>query len=133
MNYLGEWSAGLLASRSLVVTQAVRVEGIRKAHLGPRLEFARVEFAIEPATDFTVTKGDAIKFCGADEMKFIDWAVFWFLDIVMTTESYPAKNIKLTVVAAEFDPVSSSMMAFRLAGRDAGRKFIEQVKARPPS
>ena len=118
-----------MTSPSLALKATVRVEGIREKHLGPRMDFARVEFEVEPADGFIVVvqvpgiEGDA------ERQMFIDWAIFGFLDVVMVTDGYPVKSMKLTVVAAEFDAIDSSMRAFRLAGRDAGRALLEKLRA----
>jgi hypothetical protein len=127
MKFLENWGESLIQSRSLALTKSVRVEGLRKAHLGPRMDFARVEFVVEPADEFSVAVEVPNLDVTAEQQTFLEWAMFGFLDVVMMTEPYPTKSIRLTVTSAEFDPVSSNMVAFRLAGRDAGRKFVEEI------
>ena len=63
-----------------------------------------------------------------EHRQFMEWAVFGFLDVVMLAEPLPLKNIKVTVTDADVDPVSSSMMALRRAGRDAGREMLEALR-----
>lgn len=125
MNYLEQWAAGLLSSRTEPLTKAVRVNGTRNVHLGPRMEIARITLLIEPAEAFEANVATPRMSAKPDQARFIEWAIFGFLDIVMVAEQYPIRSIKITVVDTEIDPVSSSMMAFRHAGRDAGRKFLE--------
>lgn len=128
MNYIEKWTENLLLSQAMTLSSTVHVEGIRKAHLGPRMEFGRVEFIIEPADGFDVS----VEVANVDENTeykwYIEWAIFGFLDVVMVGAPYPYKKLKLRVVGVEIDPIDSSQMAFRLAGRDAGRKFLEEQK-----
>lgn len=46
----------------------------------------------------------------------------------MVAESAPLKNIRVIVEKIEPHAVNSSQMAFRHAGRDAGRKIIETLR-----
>jgi hypothetical protein len=93
------------------------------------MEIARVELLVEPAEAFEVIVAVSTIAPTSEHERFIEWAIFGFLDVVMVAEPYPIKSVKITVVDAEFDAVSSSMMAFRHAGRDAGRKFLEMRRA----
>ena len=129
MNYLEKWATGLLSSRSGRLPKAVRVGGSRKAHLGPRMEFARIELLVEPAQAFEVVVAVPTLAPTSEHEQFIEWAIFGFLDVVMLAEPYPIKSVKITVVDAEVDAASSSMMAFRHAGRDAGRQLLELCRA----
>ena len=110
---------------------AIRVEGVRKAHLGPRMDFAKVEFVVEPGEDLMVVFQVAGLEASREHLEFLEWAVYGFLDVVMLAGTYPMRKMKITVVGAEVDPIESSAMAFRLAGRDAGRGFLEEIRAAP--
>ena len=129
MNYLEQWAAGFLSSRSGSLAKAVRVDGVRRVHLGPRIEIARIDLLVEPADAFQVVVAVPTVIPTPEHERFIEWAIFGFLDVVMLAEPYPIKRVRVTVVDAEVDAVSSSMMAFRHAGRDAGRKFLETRRA----
>jgi hypothetical protein len=59
---------------------------------------------------------------------YLDWVVFGLLDVLMLSESAPLKNIRIILEKTEIDAVNSSCMAFRHAGRDAGRKLLQIVK-----
>jgi hypothetical protein len=128
MNYLEKWAGDLLSRQSRTLNEVVRVTGTRKAHLGPRLDFAQVTFAIAPASGFEVSIEVSNLDANRAHQAFIESAVFGFLDVAMLAEPYPYKNVRLHVLSAEFDPVSSNAMAFRLAGRDAGQKFLDAVR-----
>jgi hypothetical protein len=128
MNYLEKWTESLLLGRSQPLTRTVRVEGVRKAHLGPRMDFAQVEFVVESADGFEVSIEVQNLEVNLEQRSFIDSAILGFLDVVMLAEPFPLKNIKLRVVGADFDPVSSNSMAFRLAGREAARKLLDEIR-----
>lgn len=129
MSYLERWATSILSRRSGTLTKAVRVDGVRKAHLGPRMEIARIGLLVEPAEAFEVVAGGPAIAPTCEHERFIEWAIFGFLDVVMVAEPDPIRSVKITVVDAEVDAVSSSMMAFRHAGRDAGRRFLEMRRA----
>lgn len=124
VKYLEKWAESLLAAPSLSHSKVVRVDGVRDAHLGPRMEVARVSFLIEPAAVFEVVTADGVDLSPENE-RFLTSAIFGLLDVIMLADYCPIRDIKVTVVALVPDPVSSSQMAFRHAGRDAGRRFME--------
>lgn len=93
------------------------------------MEVARIDLLVEPADLFEVVVAVPKLAPTPEHERFIEWAIFGFLDVVMVAEPYPIKSVKLTIMDAEVDAVSSSMMAFRHAGRDAGRKFLAMRKA----
>lgn len=126
-DYLKLWQQELVKLTSLKLKSRVTIIGERNKHLGPRWEFARIQITIEPAPNLEV-----IDLCPDNEEArlegFLDWVVFGLLDVVMLTESAPLKDIRIILEKAEIDAVNSSCMAFRHAGRDAGRKLLQVVK-----
>lgn len=124
--YLERWARDAVSRQSLPLARSVHVEGVRIAHLGPRMESARVEFLLEPAQEFEVAV--ELPPLGAEQAHFVESAIFGFLDVVLLAEPRPYKDMKLRVLGVDVDPVSSSLIAFRLAGRDAGRKFLDAVR-----
>jgi hypothetical protein len=133
-HYLDRWARDAVSRPSLPLERSVRVEGVRQAHLGPRMEFARIEFLVEPAQEFQVAMELPPRDTSPEQIRFVDSAIFGFLDVVLLAEQRPYTQFKLQVVGAEVDPVSSSLIAFRLAGRDAGRKFLDAItnQSAPP-
>lgn len=126
-DYLNLWHQELLQLGSLTVKSKITVTGERNQHLGPRWEFARLQVSVEAAPRFEVI--DAVP--GKKESthpNYLDWAVFGLLDVLMVAESAPLKNIRITLETLEDHAVDSSPMAFRHAGRDAGRKIIESFR-----
>ena len=126
-DYLKLWADGLVKQKSLTWRSKITVTGERNQHLGPRWEFARLQVSVEPAPDFEVVDG-----IPADEearqQGYFDWAIFGLLDVLMVAESTPLKNIRITLEKVEYHAVDSSPVAFRHAGRDAGRKIIESFR-----
>jgi hypothetical protein len=134
-DYLKLWPQGLLELTSLTLKSKVTVTGERNQHLGPRWDFAKVQVSIEPASQFEVVDAVAANEEARQE-GYLDWAVFGLLDVLLVAESAPLKNIRITLESIETHAVDSSPMAFRHAGRDAGRKIIEHVRTRtyiPPA
>jgi hypothetical protein len=104
------------------------VVGERDAHLGPRLEFARVQLSVEPATQLEIV--DAVP--PSEELRSLgypDSVILGVLDVLMVALAAPVKRVRIVLEKAEYNPVDSSPMAFRLAGRAAGRKIIEAISA----
>jgi hypothetical protein len=128
-DYLKYWADDLLKRSSLELRSSITVVGERNQHLGPRYEFAKIQVRIDPAPHFEVV--DAV--CADDELHrlgYLDWAIFGLLDILMVSESAPIKKARITLESVEYHSVDSSRMAFRQAGRDAGRKIVEAIKRR---
>lgn len=126
-DYLNLWPQELLKLGSLTLKSKITVMGERDQHLGPRWEFAKVQISVEPASHFEVidaTTGSE----GARQAGYLDWTVFGLLDVLMLAESAPLKNVRVTLEQVEHHAVDSSQMAFRQAGRDAGRKIIESLR-----
>jgi hypothetical protein len=126
-DYLKLWHQELLAFNSLILKSRMTVIGERNKHLGPRWEFARIQVSVEPALSFEVIEAAPT----TEEIRqegYIDWAILGLLDVLMVAESTPLKNIRVTVDKIELHAVDSSQMAFRHAGRDAGRKIIESFR-----
>lgn len=126
-DYLNLWQQELLKPSSLTLKSKARVIGERNKHLGPRWEVARIQITVEPAPSFEVVD----VYPGNQEARqegYLDWVVFGLLDILMVSETMPLKNLRIILEKAELDAVNSSCMAFRHAGRDAGRKLLQIVK-----
>lgn len=126
-DYLNLWQQELLKLHSLTLKSRVTVSGERKKNLGPRWEIARIQITVEPAPGFEVVDGYPDN-QEARQEGYLDWVVFGLLDVLMLAEPTPLKNIRIILEKAELDPVNSSCMAFRHAGRDAGLKLLQIVK-----
>lgn len=129
--YLQRWAQSLFSAKSRRLTRSIRVEGLRKAHLGPRMDYARVQFLLEPAEDLDVVFQVASIEASREQQELMESAVYGFLDVVMMAEPHPVKKMRIVVIGADVDPVSSNIAAFRLAGRDAANKLLEEIRTDP--
>jgi len=86
----------------------------------PEVGICQCPSYFEPALHFEVV--DAIS--GTEEAhreRYIDWTIFGLLDVLMADG--PLRNIRIILEEIEIHPIDSYRMAFRNAGRDAGRRF----------
>jgi hypothetical protein len=126
-DYLKLWPEELLKLGSLTLKSRITATGERNQHLGPRWEFAKVQVSVEPAAKFEVFD-NAVADEEARQKGYLDWTVFGLLDVLMVTESAPLRNVHIILDKVEHHAVDSTLMAFRHAGRDAGRKIMESVR-----
>lgn len=128
---LRAWTDHLLTAQSAELPRAFRVEGKREAHPGAMLHVASVVFHVEPADDFSVRIDVQVPDDDPTLLHYAQSAVYGFLDVVMTRPYYPFRKLRLVVAELHVDPISSSLAAFRYAGRDAGTHLLAQLGARP--
>jgi hypothetical protein len=119
------WFRDIVERRSAKVPRVVRVVGVRDKHLGPRCDYARVVVEAEPANQFSVI-GPTGPLTTEGEL-FLRAAVYGVLDVVLTAEPFPLRDFALRIVEIQSHPVDSSIMAFRRAGRDAGKKLLQEA------
>ena len=124
-----QWFEQLLKAPSKVLEHAFEVEGVRDAHLGPKMERARVSFLIEGSAAFEVVHMRRPK--NSEEEMFLTSAIFGFLDAVLVDDLRPWRNLRITIRDFTVDPIDSSASAFRRAGRDAGRAFLATMSRSP--
>ena len=123
-SYLERWTSDIASRQPVSVAVSGRVEGVRDKTLGPRSDYARIVVAFEPSKSLIIE-------CSASNRRelesddYLDYAVFGLLDILMTATAYPVRNIRLNIVEAEIHPIHANKLAFRWAGRDAGRRILE--------
>jgi hypothetical protein len=127
-DYLTLWNQELLKLKSFTMKSKLTVTGERNQHLGPRWDFAKVRISVEPASQFEVIDA-AVQDEEAQKARYVDWTIFGLLDVLLVTESAPLKNVRVTIENIESHPINSSQIAFRLAGRDAGRKVLESLRS----
>ena len=122
MNYIGLWLEDIRARPSLTLKSSLQVQALHDKHLGPRSEYAKVDILFEPAPQFeVVTQVDVGK-------GYVNSIVFGLLDILLASGQYPLKDIRVVIKGIETDPINSSQMAFRLAGRRAGMLLMESLE-----
>lgn len=52
-------------------------------------------------------------------------AVLGLLDVLLTADPFPLREVALRIVEIQVHPVDSTVVALRRAGRDAGRKLLQ--------
>jgi hypothetical protein len=126
-DYIALWLEGLPKLHPSSLEFPVSATGVCERHFGGHLAFAKITLRIEPAASFEVVDDlpEDEEFRKGD---YLDWAVFGLLDVLMLAETGPIGAIRVVVTAAEHSRVESSRMAFRWAGRDAGKRIIESIK-----
>jgi len=127
MNYIAKWYDNILRRSSVSLSRAVRVEGLREEHLGPRFDFAKIDVLVEPAASFDVRFGPDVDQSDTTRM-FLEAAVFGLLDILLVSGRHPLRNVCITLTRCEIDPIDSCQMAFYHAGRDAGKKIVSEIE-----
>jgi len=70
---------------------------------------------VEPATSLEVRLSPELERAN-NVQAFLQAALFGLLDVLLVTENYPLRNVRITFSHCEVDPVSSSQIAFRYAG-----------------
>lgn len=93
--------------------------------------FASVRVRVEPASKFELIdrsfKSEELE----QNLQLIDFpncAIFGMLDVFLISGSSPIRNIRVVIEDVGYDPIDSSSMAFREAGRDAARKITEEIR-----
>ena len=127
MNYLEKWAKDVFTRTPLEITREIYVTGIQKKHLGPRLEYAVIELKVEPSESFEVIFSETLNNLDDDSKELIEAAIYGILDVILTHNILPIRNLKINFLSADIHPIDSNRMAFRKAGRDAGKKIIEKI------
>jgi hypothetical protein len=120
------WCRDILDRRSAKMPGKVQVEGLYEAHLGPMCAFGRVVVEAEPSSAFALECAPGI--VGSENETYMRSAVLGVLDMLLTADPYPLRDVLLRVVEVSSHPVDSSSIAFRRAGRDAGRKLLNEAR-----
>ncbi len=127
----------ILVKTSAKLKGSHRVAGEFDRIIGSRPQYAKIEFLVEPAEGFAVGDDVESEVGGTEDERFWksehpDWAVLGLLDVLLVAWTQPLRNIKVTVTSADYHPAWSSLMAFRMAGWDAGKKLVEAEKKSKP-
>jgi translation elongation factor EF-G len=126
VDHLSYWAEEIMTRTPARLEGSHRLTGEYGPTTGPRQQYAKVEFLVEPTEEFEVfTAIEGIEEDGFWENNHPDWAVLGLLDVVLVAWPKPLRSVKITVTDASYHPLWSSRMAFRMAGREAGRKLVE--------
>ncbi len=124
---LQSWFDGLLNREAPHLMGEIIVWGECKRHLGPTWAKARARLRVEPSDRFMLVEDVHMG------VEFADYAgsfLHGVLDILMIDDRIPLNNIRIVISDLSTDQVESSRAAFREAGRDAGRKAVEELSAK---
>lgn len=125
MDIISEWGREFLDAPLIQFPRVIVAEGERIAHLGPRYDFARVRARFEPAPLLMVTPFEMP--IHKDSPAFAKATLFGILDVLATYEKQPILGTRITILGLEIDEVNSNERAFRLAGRSAAAKALEDA------
>ena len=127
-DYLTLWGGEQPNSDSRILQTPITVIG--ECFSASRSEFAKAELTAYPADNFDVV--DSTSERSELEGLAIDWPdplIFGLLDVLMRAEPSPLKNIRIVLQCVWYHDIDSTRNAFRMAGRDAGRRIIEASEA----
>lgn len=115
---------GGLGEEQATLARPVRIEAKRRKHLGPTIEFAKVNMYAEPASEFSVI--DLVSaYDGVRKFGYPDHFVEGLIEILISDERRPLTRIRVTLESAEYSEIDSTPRAFFEAGRIAGRQLVE--------
>ncbi len=123
MNNDDGWLGGLPGGPALPLPRACEVYGQRDQHLGPTWERAGVRVLVEPADRLKVVLG-SVRRTDESYRLFAEAAVMGLLDVLLAVKPNPVRDVRISILRLDIDPIESSQSAFRNAGRDAGFKVI---------
>lgn len=109
--------------------ETLEIEGMRDAHLGPRWEFAKIRLRAEPCDHFEARVELGSKQPKFEREGYAESAILGVLDVLLVSGQAPLKNVRVTLIDGEDHEVDSSPNAFRMAGRDAGKKLLDAAIA----
>jgi hypothetical protein len=127
MTLLHEWSSSLVKDTQLGIPRPFLVEGTVDRHAGPTWMRAEATVIFEPSGELglDLTK---LEEKPEDADKFARIFLFGVLDVTMIDKSPQISNFVVKFIKLRYDKIESSPLAFRLAGREAGRKLLELLK-----
>ena len=123
-----EWMDDLRHKPHMTIQDSLELHVTLDQHLGPAWLFAGLDVVVQPHDGWAVSlalpegDGDLIP------EPYIRGAIYGFMDVLLLQPHRPVLNLHVTLTGFRYDPVNSSAMAFRLAGRMAGRQLLERVR-----
>jgi hypothetical protein len=124
---LRRWADSLESLPPIRLRKVLEVVGEQDRHIGPRWESARVTFRLEPHDGLDLRITTSSKLERMEELLFLTEAAYGLLDVLLTQPSGPIRDISIVIIDAESSETDSSKHAFRMAGRNAGRKVLEEL------
>jgi len=128
-DYLSFWHEGSKEISGSSLEFPISVTGEFNRYLVYAVQSVRIEMRVEPAPALEVIVPADL----ADDLRryeYLDYAVFGLLDVLTVSGKLSVNKMRVVFGAVEYDQIENSPMAFRLAGRDAGQKILEQFNKR---
>lgn len=111
------------------LTEPLRVSGSVDIIVGPRSLTAAVILNLHDSqSGFDADLGEWTS--QGEVSDFAKAAIFGFMDVTMVSERQPFSGFHVSIADLKIDPVNSCIVAFRLAGREAGKRFLEVCSER---
>lgn len=126
MTSIDEWFRERMTVPTARLAGEVRVSVVHDRHLGPTWERAGVVLEVAPSDAFDVELLPGVG--NAEEQEYATATALGFLDVAMVNTPFPLRDVRLRILQLIVDPVGSSHMAFREAGRQAARKVLEGLR-----
>jgi hypothetical protein len=123
------WFRNLVTATRLPLDKSISARGQYDKHTGPGWASAAVLIAVSPGSSFSVRNNVALTE-ERSSLGFPDFVIFGFLDVMLVADNVDTNSIILTIDDVCIDPITTTPMALREAGRDAARKILETIRAR---
>lgn len=125
-DWISEWQSGMLEQASSILKAPIEVEGFFQKQMCHG-QFARFRALLEPAERFSVNLERLPDTPSPFQQQYLQPAVEGFLDVFLTMYR-PLRDVRITFLSIEDDPINSSQFAFREAGRVAAREVLKSGK-----
>lgn len=122
---LTDWFEELQSKSRTSIPHPVQVVGTYRVHHDASY-FAEVEILAEPSTEWSVELGVSVD----DYPELQSWGllsaiVFGLYDVLaVDSVGRPLLDLRIKIIGLKIDPVGSSWLAFRMAGRKAAEQIL---------
>ncbi len=124
---LNAWFESIVRTTRVSIHTTIRVIGEWRGLFASFPNYAYIEVIAEPSDDLRVDveiSEEKFKLRGCED--YIKQAVYGLLDVLCTDRRYAVLNIRLRIIDIKVHEIDSRGLAFRMAGRKAARKILEE-------
>lgn len=126
---LDDWRTSYQELHQVGVHSSARVSGVCKKVLGGRALYAEVELYFAESTDLTfVSELADTEYQRAYDEGWLKEIYLGVLDVMLVRPMIPVTIFSCAIKKIRYHEIDTSARAFRLAGRYAAEKFLEQEK-----
>jgi hypothetical protein len=126
MKLLHQWALTLAGNKQTGIPKSFRVQGSVDKHLSAHWMKAGAIVIFEPSDELAM---DLAKVEKTGELyEFARSFLFGVLDKTMIDRHPQISNFRASFVEIQYDEIHSSILAFRVAGRDAGAKLLKLLR-----